>query len=152
MRFFNFVLTRAKNVLPQEKLASARELILENCDFVVDIGANNGQWISDVRNQGYKGEAVCIEPLKKNYAILLARNFRNTIALNCAESSISLSIKSTIEFRTWLHCAANSLLGVMTYPPYQFYIQVLLHTRLISPEVVFDHGVNATSQFQRAIQ
>jgi FkbM family methyltransferase len=84
MRFFNFVLTRAKNVLPQEKLASARELILENCDFVVDIGANNGQWISDVRNQGYKGEAVCIEPLKKNYAILLARNFRNTIALNCA--------------------------------------------------------------------
>jgi FkbM family methyltransferase len=84
MRIFNFVLTRAKNVLPQEKLASARELILENCDFVVDIGANNGQWISGVRNQGYKGEAVCIEPLKKNYAILLARNLRNTIALNCA--------------------------------------------------------------------
>ena len=84
MRVFNFVLTKTKNVLPQEKLASARELVLKNCDFVVDIGANNGQWISEVRNQGYKGEAVCIEPLKKNYAILKARNFPNTIALNYA--------------------------------------------------------------------
>ena len=84
MRILSFVLTRTKNVLPQEKLAAARKLILRNCDFVVDIGANNGQWISRVRSQGYNGEAICIEPLKKNYYKLKACNLQNTITLNCA--------------------------------------------------------------------
>jgi len=84
MKIFNFILTRAKNVLPQEKLASARQLVLKNCDFVVDIGANNGQWITAVRSHGYKGDAICIEPLKKNYSKLKAHNFHNTITLNCA--------------------------------------------------------------------
>jgi FkbM family methyltransferase len=84
MRFFSLIITRAKNVLPNEKLASARQLILNKCDFVVDIGANNGQWINEVRNRGYKGNALCIEPLKKNYSILKSRNFYSTSTLNCA--------------------------------------------------------------------
>lgn len=84
MRIFNFILTRAKNVIPQEKIAVARQLVLDNCDFVVDIGANNGQWITTVRKHGYKGEAICIEPLKKNYIELKANKSYNTIALNCA--------------------------------------------------------------------
>jgi hypothetical protein len=65
MRLFKLIITRAKNVLPNEKLASARQLILNKCDFVVDIGANNGQWIAEVRAHGYNGKAICIEPLKK---------------------------------------------------------------------------------------
>ena len=84
MRFFSFIVTRAKNILPNEKLASARQLILNKCDFVVDIGANNGQWINEVRIRGYKGNALCIEPLKKNYRILQSRNFYRTSTLNCA--------------------------------------------------------------------
>jgi FkbM family methyltransferase len=84
MRFFSFIITRAKNVLPNEKLASARQLILNKCDFVVDIGANNGQWISEVRVHGYKGDALCIEPLKKNYDILKSRNIDSTSTVNCA--------------------------------------------------------------------
>jgi len=84
MRFFSFIVTRAKNILPNEKLASARQLILNKCDFVVDIGANNGQWINEVRIRGYKGNALCIEPLKKNYSILKSRNFYSTSTLNCA--------------------------------------------------------------------
>lgn len=84
MKIFNFIITRSRNVLPQEKLASARQLVLKNCDFVVDIGANNGQWINTVRRQGYDGGAICIEPLKKNYSKLKAHNFYNTITLNCA--------------------------------------------------------------------
>jgi FkbM family methyltransferase len=84
MRLFSFILTRTKNVLPNEKLASARQLVLIHCDFVVDIGANNGQWISEVRTHGYKSNALCIEPIKKNYNILRSRNFDNTSTLNCA--------------------------------------------------------------------
>jgi FkbM family methyltransferase len=81
---FNFILTRAKNVLPDEKLAAARQLVLQNCDFIIDIGANNGQWITDVKDRGYKGQALCIEPLKKNYVKLKSSNFHNTSTLNCA--------------------------------------------------------------------
>jgi FkbM family methyltransferase len=84
MRFFSLIITRAKNVLPNEKLASARQLVLNKCDFVVDIGANNGQWINEIRVRGYKGNALCIEPLKKNYSILKSRNFNSTSTLNCA--------------------------------------------------------------------
>jgi FkbM family methyltransferase len=84
MRLFNLIITRAKNVLPNEKLASARRLILNKCDFVVDIGANKGQWIAEVRSHGYTGKAVCIEPLKQNYNKLVAGNFHNTVAINCA--------------------------------------------------------------------
>ena len=84
MRILNFILTRKVNVIPHEKLAAARKLVLQNCDFVVDIGANNGQWMSAVRSHGYNGEAICIEPLEKNYIKLKARKSENTIALNCA--------------------------------------------------------------------
>ena len=84
MQFFSFILTRAKNVLPDEKLAAARQLVLQNCDFIIDIGANNGQWIADVRRRGYKGRALCIEPLRKNYIKLKSSNFHNTTTLNCA--------------------------------------------------------------------
>lgn len=84
MKLFNFILTRAKNVLPDEKLAAARQLVLQNCDFIIDIGANNGQWITDVKDRGYKGQALCIEPLKKNYVKLKSSNFHNTSTLNCA--------------------------------------------------------------------
>jgi FkbM family methyltransferase len=71
-------------VLPQEKLAAARQLVLTSCDFVVDIGANNGQWIAAVRSHGYDGEAMCIEPLKTNYNKLKMGSSRNTVAINCA--------------------------------------------------------------------
>jgi FkbM family methyltransferase len=84
MRIFNFILTRAKNVLPEERLASARDLILVICDYVVDIGANDGQWISDIKQRGYSGPALSIEPLKENYKKLVSQNLNNVITLNCA--------------------------------------------------------------------
>lgn len=84
MRIFNFVLTRAKNVLPNEKLATARQNILRNCNLIVDIGANDGDWISKVRKDGYKGNAVCIEPLKSNFHRLKTRQIPRTICLNYA--------------------------------------------------------------------
>jgi FkbM family methyltransferase len=84
MKFLDLVFTRARNVLPTEKLAAARKLVLQNCDLVVDVGANTGQWMSMVRRHGYLGEAICIEPLEKHYKKLKERKFKNTIALNRA--------------------------------------------------------------------
>ena len=84
MRLFNFILTRVSNVLPEERLSSAREIVLKNCDLVVDIGANNGKWINEVRIRGYKGNALCIEPLEQNYNELKSRNLIKTDTLNCA--------------------------------------------------------------------
>lgn len=89
MHFFGFVFTRAQNVLPSAKLAAARKLVLKNCDFIVDIGANDGQWINEVRRGGYKGEALCIEPIKENYIKLKSRNFTGTSFLNCAVGNLN---------------------------------------------------------------
>jgi FkbM family methyltransferase len=89
MKIFNFILTRGKNVLPQERLAAARQLILKNCDFIVDIGANDGQWIDQVRYHGYAGSALCIEPIKENYNKLKSKNFMNTATLNAAIGNVN---------------------------------------------------------------
>ena len=84
MKILNFTLTRSENVLPQKRLDAARKLVLENCDFILDIGANNGQWIATVRSHGYGGEAICVEPLKKNFNKLKEGKIQNTIFINCA--------------------------------------------------------------------
>ena len=84
MRLFNLIITRAKNVDPSERLSSARQLILEKCDFLVDVGANDGQWVSDVKRQGFKGNVLCIEPLKESYIKLKSRKLNNVTAINCA--------------------------------------------------------------------
>jgi len=84
MRIFNYVLTKSKNVLPEERLAAARRLVLNKCDFVIDVGANDGQWISEVKKHGYVGQGICIEPLKDNYMRLKSRNFENITYIKCA--------------------------------------------------------------------
>ena len=38
---------------------------------------------------GYKGEALCIEPLKENYIKLESRNFTSTSFLNCAVGNLN---------------------------------------------------------------
>ena len=89
MKIFNFILTRTKNVLPQERLAAARQIILKNCDFIIDIGANDGQWIDQVKYHGYVGSALCIEPIKENYNKLKSKNFMNTATLNAAIGNVN---------------------------------------------------------------
>jgi len=102
MRLFNFIITRVKNVLPTERLAAARKLVLQNCDFIVDIGANDGRWINQVRKQGYASSALCIEPIKENYIKLKLKNITNTTALNCA-------IGNTNGYITINHASNNGL-------------------------------------------
>jgi len=99
MKIFNIIITRSRNVLPEEKLTAARTQVLEHCDFVIDIGANSGQWISNVRKHGYNGPALCIEPIKKIYNKLKANKFPNTETLNCAVGNLNGHIV--------INCASN---------------------------------------------
>lgn len=84
MKVFNFILTRAKDTALDLNFDVPRQSLLKQCDLVVDIGANNGQWMSTIRNHGYKGEAICIEPIEENYIKLKLHNFDKTTTLNCA--------------------------------------------------------------------
>jgi FkbM family methyltransferase len=99
MKVFNMVITRSRNVLPEEKLAAARTQVLEHCDFVIDIGANSGQWISNVRKHGYIGSALCIEPIKHIYDKLKSNKFPNTETLNCAVGNMNGYVT--------INCASN---------------------------------------------
>ena len=84
MRFGALIITRSKNVDPSQRLTIARNKILNKCDFIVDIGANDGQWISAVRRSNVKTKALCIEPLPTNFSRLTSIEFKNIDFLNYA--------------------------------------------------------------------
>jgi FkbM family methyltransferase len=84
MRLGSLIITRSKNVDPKQRLAIARDTILEHCDFILDIGANDGQWISAVKKSNIQTKALCIEPLPTNFTRLTSLDLRNVDFLNSA--------------------------------------------------------------------
>lgn len=84
MRIGSIIITRSKNVDPSQRLEIARNKILSNCDFIVDIGANDGQWISAVRMSNNKTNALCLEPQPINFRRLTSRGLENVDFLNFA--------------------------------------------------------------------
>lgn len=84
MRIGNFTFTRTVNIDPSERLSLVRNRFLENSDFLIDIGANSGEWIKKIRNLGFLGPALCIEPLSTSFADLRSLNLPNIELLNCA--------------------------------------------------------------------
>jgi FkbM family methyltransferase len=79
-----------------------------NIDFVIDIGANNGQFAKDLRSAGYKKKIVSFEPLTAAHERLLSEskhdsnwlvhdrcalgNSTGQIEINIAGNSVSSSI------------------------------------------------------------
>jgi FkbM family methyltransferase len=84
MRIGSLTITRTKNVDPSQRLTIARNAILKKCDFIVDIGANDGQWISAVRRSNIGIKAIFIEPLPTNFQRLTSIDFKNIDFLNYA--------------------------------------------------------------------
>ena len=50
-----------------------------NIDLVVDIGANEGQFASSIRNFGYSGRILSFEPLSMAYSQLLSKSKRDPL-------------------------------------------------------------------------
>jgi len=112
MKFMNLVLTRAKNVLPSERLSTARNFLLQKCDFVVDIGAHDGTWISKVKKSGWTGNSLCIEPSQENYKKILSKNLVNTKIMNIAIGNDNKRVNLNYASNRGL---SSSLLDMNTY-------------------------------------
>jgi FkbM family methyltransferase len=54
-------------------IANRRGLLLGNCDVLADVGANVGQYATDVRRAGWTGQIVSYEPLMDAFAKLERR-------------------------------------------------------------------------------
>ncbi len=52
-------------------------LELNKIDLIIDIGANKGQFATEIINSGYKGKIISIEPLSESYANLVNRAKKN---------------------------------------------------------------------------
>ncbi len=64
------------DIVKKEKLLSFELSILkwlakENVDVVIDVGANDGQYVKKIRNMGYEGKVISFEPTSEAYEKLV---------------------------------------------------------------------------------
>lgn len=71
-RVLGVELQRARNALSEE-VVLGQFLAREELDFVVDVGANEGQYAGLLRECGYRGPILSFEPLEDAYERLRAR-------------------------------------------------------------------------------
>ena len=70
-RFFNSIFGIEIKKYPTDELYRRITLIKHhNIDVILDIGANIGQYGSEMRNLGFKGEIISFEPMKKAFSKL----------------------------------------------------------------------------------
>jgi len=128
MRIGNFTFTRTVNIDPGERLSRVRNNFLADSDFLIDIGANSGDWIKKIRDQGFSRPALCIEPLSTNFTSLQALNLPNTELLNCAIGNKNGDIS--------IHEASNSGLSSSILPLGDFHKKAEPNIRVMSKSKV----------------
>jgi len=83
---------------PLRSFAAAREHLLEGIDVVLDVGANAGQYGEQLRELGFRGRLVSLEPVAEAFAELEARAAADRawdavrVAATDADGEITLNI------------------------------------------------------------
>lgn len=91
---------------------------LYNIDLVLDVGANIGQFGSELREAGYKGKIISFEPTKECYEKLLERSSDDPL-WEC--ENIALSTESEIKkINTFRSTVFSSFLEVSDYASSNF--------------------------------
>jgi FkbM family methyltransferase len=132
------VLTRKVNVIPSERLKKTRESLLKilEIDFVIDIGANEGQWATSILKSGFSGSILSFEPESRAFSLLKTNSSK---ASNWEVQNLAISDK---EGMRKLNVASNDALSSSffellpdhkTAAPHAFFTHTeLVPTRLLS--------------------
>jgi len=80
-RIFNFLNLEVDKLAPRSNpdLQLVCALKRFHIDLVVDVGANEGQFVSEIRYFGYSGKVVSFEPLFNAYTKLLSASKRDSL-------------------------------------------------------------------------
>ena len=69
--YFGYEFIRVNNSIAQNQNLQTIELIKQyKIDLILDVGANLGQFATDIRNAGYQGQIISFEPVKQCYQYL----------------------------------------------------------------------------------
>ena len=110
--YFGYEFTRvSKNICQNQKLHTIELISRHNIDLVIDVGANMGQFATDLRNVGYSGQIISFEPITECYDHLQSIADKNwhienyalgdtntTEIINISNKSVFSSILKTSEF------------------------------------------------------
>lgn len=90
---------------------------LEGVPLVVDVGANRGQYATELREHGYRGEIVSFEPLEEAFAQLTAAAARDVewtchrMALGPAAGEAQINVASNLESSSLLQLEVGHRVG-----------------------------------------
>jgi FkbM family methyltransferase len=96
------------NLLEHKRWLLAREAI----DLVIDVGANTGQFASELRNElGFRGQIISFEPLRSAFTVLSsrARGDDRWKVVNCALGEKSGSLEINVSANSY----SSSLLDML---------------------------------------
>jgi FkbM family methyltransferase len=98
---------------PLRSFAAARDALLQNADVVVDVGANAGQYGEALRESGYRGRLVSLEPVTEAYEQLQLRASEDgaweAVQVAASDADGELTLNVTDDSRSSSALARNEL-------------------------------------------